>query len=193
MDAKGQKSEVTAKANLGLMKEGAVFIQRGVSPGTLWVAEGVETALSVAKAQPGAAVLASLSVSQLKGIPVGPDIQKVVICADNDGSQSKTKQAILSAVEHHLSEGRQVFIAMPYGSQKCDFNDLLKQGGIPAVQASLEKMVEIKNVDSLKVQEPRLDIVLQKIREDSIQKNINIQSQNVPTQKQRTSTQEMER
>ena len=82
---------------------------------------------------------------------------------------------------------------MPYGSQKCDFNDLLKQGGIQAVQASLEKMVEIKSVDSLKIQEPRLDIVLQKIREDSIQKNINIQSQNVPTQKQRTSTQEMER
>ena len=170
LDAKNNTIAITSKANLGLMKGGAVHIQSGIIPGTLWVAEGVETALSIAKARPNAAVLASLSVSQLKGIPVGPEIQKVIICADNDGPEFRTKKAVLSAVEHHLSNGRRVFIAMPYSPQKCDFNDLLREGGVQAVQASLDKMVEIKSIDSLKTEEPRLDILLKKMNEASLQK-----------------------
>ena len=192
-DTKGNTSEVTAKANLGLMKGGAVFVQKGVISDTLWVAEGIETALSIARAKPAATVLASLSVSQLKGIPIEGDIQKVVICADNDDPQPKTKQAILTSIEHHLSKGRRVFIAMPEGAKKCDYNDLLKQEGIQAVRASLDKMVEIKNIDSLKVQEPRLDIILQKMRAPSIEKNINPNFQIKAAERQKSSTPEIER
>lgn len=144
-DLAGNEIKAASKANLGVTKGGAVTVQQGTLPHTLWVAEGVETALSVAKARAQETVLASLSVSQLKWIPVGENIQRIVICADNDGEHSHTRKAIMQAVEYHLSNGHRVFITMPPGNEKCDFNDLLKREGAQAVGRVLEQKVEIKD------------------------------------------------
>ena len=56
----------------------------------------------------------------------------------------------MDAITHHLSEGKRVFLALPDGIGKCDFNDLLKQGGIDAVRKSLDNMVEIRDPSLLK-------------------------------------------
>ncbi len=149
-DECGNLEKATPKANLGLSSHGAVTVQQGTIPTTLWVAEGIETALSIAKARPNDTVMASLSVNQLKNIPVGPEVQKVIICADNDGSSSNSQAALEKAIQHHLAVGRQVFITMPEGKEKCDFNDLLKQGGLEVVKQALSNLQEIKAATEIK-------------------------------------------
>jgi phage/plasmid primase-like uncharacterized protein len=150
LDQNKQCVKAPSKANLGIVGKGAVTVQAGLLPMTLWVAEGIETALSVAKAMPNQTVMASLSISQLKNIPVHSEVQKIIICADNDGNSSNSQNALAKAVEHHLQQGKQVFLTMPEGPHKRDFNDLLKQSGAEAVRASLEKRVEIKSVSEVK-------------------------------------------
>jgi conjugative relaxase-like TrwC/TraI family protein len=166
INEKGQTEKAIARANLGLKKDAAVIIQQGFSS-TLFVAEGVETALSIAKAIPHQTVMASLSVNQFKSIPLNPEVQKIIICADKDESTSKTSKAVIGAVEHHLSQGKRVFIAIPLNTEdkKIDFNDLLQQEGITAVKKTLNQMVEIKNVQPLK-ESNTLELGLQKIRDE---------------------------
>lgn len=164
VDATGKEIKATKKANIGLSSSGSVVVQRGKMTDSVWIAEGVETALSVSSAIPNQTVVASLSVHQLKNVPVDPIVQKVIICADNDPESSKTKQSIIDAVERHLSEGRRVFIAtpseIPLGMKKCDFNDLIKQGGVTEVQKVLDQKIEIKSAEVLKTEESRLATIL---------------------------------
>ncbi len=153
INQKGEAQKATDKANLGVSSNGAVIVQKGLSR-TVWVAEGVETALSVAKAVPNETVIASLSISQFKNMPVGDTIQTVVICADNDPPSLQGKKNISNAVSHYLSLGKQVFVTMPsempLDIKKYDFNDVLKQGGISKVRAVLDTRVEIKSAALLK-------------------------------------------
>lgn len=194
IDAKGKEILATRKANVGLSAKGSVVVQKGIAPTSLWVAEGIETALSISRAVPNETVVASLSASQLKNVPVGANIQKVIICADNDPASSNTKKSVIEAVALHLSEGRRVFIAIPpeisLGMKKVDFNDLLKQEGAPAVQKVLDQMIEIKDVNVLKTQEPRLSVILQKIHPEQ---KTNIQGQQPERPLTRVVNHELER
>jgi len=178
LDEEGKKEKAVSKANLGISGSGAVVVQRGTLSTTLWIAEGIETALSIAKAKPNQTVLASLSVNQIKQVPLNEEVQRVVICADNDPASSKTKENIVKAVDTFLSQGLKVFIALPpeipTGMNKYDFNDLHKKDGIPAVQKSLERMLEIKDTNVLKTVEPRLATDLKNIR----LKNDSVHNQN---------------
>ncbi len=145
-----------------------MIVQRG-SATTLWIAEGVETALSVAKAVPNETVMASLSISQFKNMPVADTTQTVVICADNDPPSAQGKKNISDAVSHYLSLGKQVFVAMPpeipQGIKKYDFNDLLKQSGIIRVREVLYARIEIKSSELLKNQDINLLTDLEKIKD----------------------------
>jgi phage/plasmid primase-like uncharacterized protein len=166
IDESGKTQKATAKANLGISGSGAVIVQKGTLSGTVWVAEGVETALSIAQAKPDQTVMASLSVNQLKNVPISPEARNVVVCADNDPASSNTKDNVIKAVESFLSQGLKVFMALPSlpkGMDEYDFNDLLKSGGSSAVQKDLELMVEVKNVNVLKTSESRLEADLNKI------------------------------
>jgi len=121
-------------------------VQQGDLNTTLWVAEGV---LSVALAIPNQTVLASLSVNQFESIPVDLEVQKIVILADRDEKGSNTPEAVMKSIEHHLSQGKRVFIAIPpdIGLEKCDFNDLIQHRRIEDVKASVENWVEIKQAE----------------------------------------------
>jgi len=147
IDASGKIRKAADKANLGCVGEGAVVVQKGALETTVYVAEGIETALSVAKAIPNQTVLASLSVEQFKKIAFNSETQKIVICADRDESHSKTFDTVTKAIDHHLHQGKRVFIAIPDSKIKCDFNDVIQQKGIEAVKADLEKRCEIKAAD----------------------------------------------
>jgi hypothetical protein len=196
IDASGKECKATTKANRGISSHGAVVVQEGMIPRTLWVAEGVETALSVAKAVPYQTVVASLSAQQIGNVPISPETQKVIICADNDPSSSNTKGNIIKAVESFLSQGLKVFIALPpgipEGMKKYDFNDLLKDSGIEAVQQSLEQMVEIKDVSVLKSQEARLETDLSKVREKTSSFLVKTEIRSI-TQENKVKNHEMER
>jgi len=146
INAMGKIEKVTDKASLGVSKERAVVVQQGDLNTTLWVAEGIETALSVAPAVPNQTVLVSLSVNQFKNVPVGIEVQKIVILADRDEKGSNAPESVIKAIDYHLSQGKRVFIAIPpdMGLKKCDFNDLIQHRGIDSVKASLGNRLEIK-------------------------------------------------
>jgi len=163
----GELKKATDKANLGVSGNGFVIVQKGSSR-TVWIAEGVETALSVAKAMPDHTVMASLSISQFKNMPLSDTIQTVVICTDNDPPSSQGKKNISDAVSNYLSLGKQVFVVMPpeipMGTKKYDFNDLLKQSGISRVREVLDSRVEIKSPALLNNPDTSLLIDLEKIK-----------------------------
>ncbi len=177
----GVEEKIISKISFGVKSGGAVTVQKANVSRVLWIAEGIETALSVAKAMPNHTVVASLSAQQLKNVPLSPETQKVIICADNDGSNANSQKAVIKAIERHLSQGRQVYLTMPLGNQKQDFNDLMKQGGISAVHDALEKVVEIKDVGVLKTGDLKTIIEKSRISESREIKGLDTSGSNVKT------------
>jgi conjugative relaxase-like TrwC/TraI family protein len=181
-DAKGEIVKASSKVNLGVSSQGSVKVQNGVSDRILWIAEGIETALSVAKARPHHLVVAILSVGQVPNVPIPSATEQVVICADNDPATSKSKPTILKAVDNFLAQGLKVFIALPpkipKGKDKYDFNDLLKDQGLSAVQTVLDNKLEIKKSDDLKKENPRLETDLHRLRLEREKESIKIETPN---------------
>jgi hypothetical protein len=152
-DEAGELKEATDKISLGIVKGGSVVVQHAELDTTVWVAEGIETALSVATAIPYQTVMATTGVEHFKNLDFNPEVQKIVICADRDEPGSNTPQALIKAIENHLLQGRRVFIAIPDGKEKCDFNDLLQQGGVISVKTILDNRLEIKRTELLQMKE----------------------------------------
>ena len=123
------------KKSFGPIAGGAIRIRRGASGKSLLaapygdsvaIAEGIETALSVAIACPELLVLAAVSLGNLGRIDLPAAIRTVILCADNDDGNLAASRAVQGAVDRYAREGRAVRIARsPVGS---DFNDLLAAG-----------------------------------------------------------------
>lgn len=121
------------KKSLGMVRGGAIPIWRGASGKplraaqlgeTVAIAEGIETALSVALACPELRVLAAVSLSNMGSLALPAAIGTVLLCADNDHDNPAAVRALQRAVDHFAAEGRLVRVAhSPVGS---DFNDLLQ-------------------------------------------------------------------
>lgn len=151
VNALGIENKVVNKANLGPLTGGAVVVNKGHLPGTVYLAEGIETALSIAAARPLETVMASLSASQLSQVPIPLGMRHIVLCADNDGAHAQTYKAIIKAVQKYTEQGCKVSIALPErisGDQKIDFNDVLKRSGSAKVHEILQKALPI-TVDQL--------------------------------------------
>lgn len=122
-----------AKMSFGPVRGGAIPLWRGASGkplrqapegDTVALAEGIETALSVAIACPELRVLAAVSVSNMGNLVLPPTIGTVILCADNDAPDSPAARALQRAADQYLAEGRRVRIARsPEGK---DFNDALR-------------------------------------------------------------------
>lgn len=120
------------KMTLGSVGGGTIRIWRGATrrplahatPGdTVAIAEGIETALSVAIACPELRVLSAVSLGNLARVVLPPTIGTVIVCADND-EKDAARRALDRAVQHFLDDGRIVRIARaPVGK---DFNDTLR-------------------------------------------------------------------
>ena len=172
MDQNGNKQPATVKANLGSMAQAGVMVNILHNSNTVYIAEGIETALSIVQAKPQNTVFAALSVSNLKNMPVPLDTKKIVLCADNDGAHAASTKALVSAANFYLKLGLEVLIAYPepiIGKNKVDFNDVLKQHGVKSINKSLQsaepqKLPEVtKKTIELKTIEP-----ISKIKEISI-------------------------
>jgi len=124
-DGSGTAAIEKPKAMFGPVAGGAVRFGTPCEGERLAVAEGVETALSVAVAcsMPAWAALSAVGV---KNLILPPQATHVIICADHDASGTG-QRAAHSAAQRFLIEGRRLRIAMPpkYGT---DFNDLLSTG-----------------------------------------------------------------
>lgn len=154
IDALSEEKKAADKLSLGVLSKTAVIVNQGKSSETIYIAEGVETALSVAQALPEQKVVASLSASRLQDIPLSPETKKVVICADEDGADAGSNKSVVDAINAYLAQGVKVEVAYPRALphlDKTDFNDLLKIRGVSAIKEDFQKTIRIKEVKTLSV------------------------------------------
>ncbi|GEC61895.1 DUF7146 domain-containing protein [Gluconobacter oxydans] len=123
-----------AKKVLGSFAGGCVRLWRGASGKALGVApegdmtviaEGIETALSVAVACPEFQVLSAVSLSNMAAVALPDTLKDIIIAADNDSGNEKARRALEAALKKFASQGRTVRLAMPeivHG----DWNDVLR-------------------------------------------------------------------
>lgn len=122
-DGSGKAAVTPAKLMAGSCWTGAVRFSRPAP--VVFLAEGIETALSVLQGMPEACVWAALSLGNLGAVSLPEDVKEVRIFADADnGDPVKAQEQIEQAAERHAQAGRRVFIA--HAPDWCDFNDVLR-------------------------------------------------------------------
>ncbi len=115
------------------------------------IAEGVETALSIAEAGIKGKILCSLGVSNIRNYePIKGE--RIIIAADNDGKDAVSVRTIIKAQEELIRQGATVIIIQP--PEKGDFNDMLKSQGAESINKLIEpeiaKLTAASNVAELK-------------------------------------------
>jgi hypothetical protein len=132
-----KKLEVTnPKLSLGRYGGGCIPLTRGMTRirwNELWnsrvaesliVAEGIETALSVALALPRRRVAAAVSLANMAALDLPPCITAITIAADNDTAE-EAKRGLDRAIAAHQAKGRTVYVARAAAGK--DFNDWLRE------------------------------------------------------------------
>ena len=120
----GGKADVSVgqqKMALGPCRGGAVRLAEPIN-GTLILAEGIETALSIMQVRRTAA-WATLGTSGMQSIVLPPGVQDVIIAPDGDAAGEKAARAAALRLKR---EGRRVRIVRPPDGR--DFNDVLARG-----------------------------------------------------------------
>jgi hypothetical protein len=125
----------TAKMTLGDYAGASIRLWRGATGKplseagageTAVIAEGIETALSIAIACPALRVLAAVSIANMGRLVLPPAVRNVTLAADNDGDNPAAAAALRRAVHHLAADGRTVRIAMPE-QPGTDWNDVLQE------------------------------------------------------------------
>lgn len=120
---------VDAKRAYGPFGGGWTVLARGASGRRLadadadepiFIAEGIETGLSVALALPAARVLAAISLDNMARLAL-PEGRRLVLCADNDAKEGP-RRAFARTVERLRERGFAVTVCRPPAPHK-DFND----------------------------------------------------------------------
>jgi hypothetical protein len=122
-----------AKMSLGTIAGGCIRLWRGASRKplaqasageTVAIAEGIETALSVAVGCPELRVLSAVSLGNMGRIVLPAAVAIVILCADDDGDNDIARRALDRAAQHFLAAGHSVRVARPPVGK--DFNDTLR-------------------------------------------------------------------
>jgi len=138
------------KLSKGIIKNGAV-LQVGNNK-KVYIAEGIETAASVALADPKATVIVSMSISNMhnmvaKAKSFSP--QEVILLKDNDGANTKIDATFNKAVTAFKQAGFKVTVKEPQmlsrivtekGSRaaKTDWNDIIQDKGLNGLRRDLD-------------------------------------------------------
>lgn len=145
------------KIQYGVSKGSFVILQSDRSSNRVFIAEGVETALSIKEAGVQGTIVASMGIHNIKNYE-GPE-HKVTICADNDGVHARTNQVILHAQKHFETQGKSLHIVKPREEGQ-DFNEVLKEGGKKAVQAYINepalRLAELQQTPDLQEKTDRI-------------------------------------
>jgi DNA primase len=118
-DGTAKASVRELRMSLGPVAGGAVRF--GPAAHGLAVAEGIETALSIAQAYPDLSVWSGISTSLMRRLLLPPQVREVVLCVDGDEAGDKAGRHL---AERFASEGRAVRIAPAPDGQ--DYNDLTR-------------------------------------------------------------------
>lgn len=134
------------KISRGHIQGNFVEVTTNKAANTIFIAEGLETALSIAQSQKDARVICSLGISNIKNIDFRKEgnhgTKKVIICADNDGHEAKTNLVIERAALAIKAQGvHTVRIIRPNEIGK-DFNDVLKVGSAALVNSYIKPLFQ---------------------------------------------------
>lgn len=127
-----------AKRSFGVVKGSAVTLQEDKSSNVLFVAEGVETALSLKSAEVQGTIKASLGLSNMKRIAPDNRDTHVVICADHDAPDSPAAKSLEKSVISLQERGLEVIVVKPDKIGQ-DFNDVLKAQRLQGVRDILTR------------------------------------------------------
>lgn len=124
----GNKLDIDiAKRSYGQIKGTMVPVNKGGF--AIAVCEGVETALSVASANPNLTVFAALgSFVNFSSSNLKSNGSPLILCADNDGDNQNTLKKLHRAVSELSEKGFNVFVTKP-DRVGMDFNDVLRHEG----------------------------------------------------------------
>lgn len=154
IDKFGNKKAAADKLSLGLLTQTEAIVNQGQNAETVYIVEGIETALSVRDARPEHKIVVTLSASRLYDVPLSAETKRVVICADEDGPNASSNKSVVDAVNTYLAKGLQVEVAYPRALanlDKTDFNDLSRTIGVQAVKEDFDKTIRIQTNKSLSV------------------------------------------
>lgn len=96
------------KLSKGVITGSAVLVQKGMRGSPLYIAEGFETAGSIAMAVRHATVIASLGIDNMKNLEKmikKYQSKNVIIAADNDGENANTHKKISAIIEIYQAKG----------------------------------------------------------------------------------------
>ncbi len=133
LNDQGDKAKVdVVKRSQGLVKGSFVEVQTGdiSKDNKLYLAEGPETAASIANARPNSKVFATLGISNFKNLPAKYKNHEIVICADHDNPIKKHQAVsqVQKSIDHLRDQGFKVSVVKPE-KEGHDFNDVLKHEG----------------------------------------------------------------
>lgn len=159
--ARSKDGKKLNKIQYGLAKGSFVTLQSYPQNSCVFIAEGVETALSLQETGIEGTIKASLGIHNMKNY-TGPE-PKIVLCADNDGPNARTHDVTCFIQEHLETQGKSITIIRPETAGQ-DFNDVLKEKGIEGVQKYIPHFPE--NQESLAELSAHLEKKLQEFKDD---------------------------
>jgi Ti-type conjugative transfer relaxase TraA len=139
----------TPKKSYGLLKGSFVTLQEARSleggkpaetSNLLFIAEGVETALSLKSAGLKGTIKASLGLSNMKRLVPENHHMRIIICADHDAFDSPATQSLEKSIIA-LKEKRFSVTVVKSDKLHEDFNDVLKREGPQKVKEIIEKRI----------------------------------------------------
>ncbi|MFO8650758.1 conjugative transfer relaxase/helicase TraI [Legionella pneumophila serogroup 1] len=165
--------KIKPKKSYGLKAGAGVILNEGKGHESVtYIAEGVETGLSIRDAVQNERVIATLGKENFVNIDMALLTDKIVICMDNDGKPIKEDRVIIQTIERLKQHGKTVEIAIPLRQK--DFNDVIKSGGIQEVVDTLNKSV---SVDKLIGSPNKTDLNQDQIKKclDTISRQMNLE------------------
>ncbi|MBX9621542.1 MAG: MobA/MobL family protein [Alphaproteobacteria bacterium] len=146
LDAQGNRArtsegEKLTKIQYGLAKGSFVTLQEDESNVSVFIAEGVETALSLKEAGLKGTIVASLGIHNMANYK-GPE-KEIILCGDNDAHKenSKTHSILEVTKENFEIQGKSVLIIKP-SHPGDDFNDVLKKEHVQGVRGYLKSYLD---------------------------------------------------
>jgi phage/plasmid primase-like uncharacterized protein len=118
-----------------------VTLQEDKTHDRVFIAEGVETALSLKEAGLKGTIVASLGIHNIANYK-GPQ-KEIILCGDNDDHKedSKTHSILEATKENFESQAKSVLIIKP-SHPGDDFNDVLKKDNVQGVRAYLKSYLD---------------------------------------------------
>lgn len=147
----------------GRMKFGAsVTVQHVDGSNKVLIAEGIETAHSLAEAFPEYTVKATLSSGNFAKVCANENTNKsIVICVDNDGVSDKLEKIVKQTVLQSFEKNQYITVSYPKQNNK-DFNDVHLGSGIKQILNVVNSDIQYRNkhyhVSTSKTHTPKQEI-----------------------------------